>query len=145
MKEGAKRWCFILLIPFFLAIGHDLYANYYLNLEQKTRLEAFEIDPTAYQGSDLGYLFMKYTPEALETTRNAMGEEQWRRWVDPILRLYTFVIALVPAIIFFIWLIVSRLVDTVMGGSSTTGGKKVTHDQFSNPSRGKGQVRYTRR
>lgn len=111
MKKGVKFWFFILLIPFFLSLGHDLFANYYLDQNKKLRLEALDIDPRAYQSSDLGYLLVRYIPETFETTRNAMGEEEWSRWVDPILRLYTFVVALVPAILLCIWLLVSNILD----------------------------------
>ena len=111
MSGGAKLWCFLLLIPFFAALGHDLWANYYATQEQKTRLEAFEIDPTAYQGSDLGYLLITYVPGIYENARTLVGEESWTKWVDPVLRLYTFVVALVPAILFAIWLLISRIFD----------------------------------
>ena len=143
MKEGVKLWCFILLIPFFLAIAHDLYANYYLNPVNKVRLEAFDIDPKAYQVSDTGYLFMRYTPEAFETTRNALGEEFWVRWVDPVLRLYTYVVALIPAVLFFIWLIVSKFVDDILPGRRMTVHKsEASPDKFR---RKDGGVKYTRR
>ena len=111
MSDGVKLWCFILLIPFFAAIGHDLYANFYKNEENKTRLEAFEIDPNVYQGSDLGYLLVTYTPDLFTAARDTVGEETWVQWIDPILRLYTFVVALVPATLFFIWLLISRIFD----------------------------------
>lgn len=129
MSEGAKLWCFILLIPFFLALGHDLYANYYLNQDKKTRLEAFEIDPKAYQSSDMGYLLVKYMPETFEVTRNAIGEEQWTKWIDPLLRLYTFVVALVPAILFFIWLLISRLLDILLFASSPARSSRINESQ----------------
>lgn len=121
MSDGVKLWCFLLLIPFFAAIGHDLYANFYKNEEAKTRLEAFEIDPNAYQGSDLGYLLVTYTPEAYEKAREIVGEDRWVTWVDPVLRLYTFVVALVPATLFFIWLLISRIFD-IWPFSVLTGG-----------------------
>lgn len=111
MSDGAKLWCFLLLIPFFAAIGHDLWANYYATPEQKTRLEAFEIDPAAYQGSDLGYLLVTYTPGLYENARTLIGEAFWVKWIDPVLRLYTFVVALVPFLLFAVWLLISRIFD----------------------------------
>ena len=109
MSDGAKFWCFLLLIPFFLSIGHDLWANY--GAGGKMRLEAFEIDPQAYQGSDLGYLFVRYMPGTYEKARTIAGEEFWLKWVDPVLRLYTFVVALVPFTLFAIWLLIARIFD----------------------------------
>ena len=111
MSDGVKLWCFLLLIPFFLAVGHDVYVNYLSTPEQKTRLEAFEIDPKAYQSSDFGYILINYTPNYYENIRAVVGEPTWVKWVDPILRLYTFVVALVPALLFFIWLLISRIFD----------------------------------
>lgn len=111
MSGGAKLWCFLLLIPFFLALGHDLWANYYSTQEQKTKLEAFEIDPTAYQSSDFGYLLTTYIPGAYENARTTLGEEAWIKWVDPVLRLYTFIVALAPALLFAVWLLISRIFD----------------------------------
>lgn len=128
MSDGVKLWCFLLLIPFFAAIGHDLYANFYKNEENKTRLEAFEIDPKAYQNSDLGYLLVNYVPDIYDNARDMIGEENWIKWVDPVLRLYTFVIALVPATLFFIWLLISRIFDIwpfvdAGGRAAKRGGK----------------------
>lgn len=111
MSEGVKLWCFLLLIPFFLTLGHDLYGNFYKNDESRARLEAFEIDPTAYRGSDVGYLFVTYAPNFYEKSKDFIGQENWIRWIDPILRLYTFIVALVPATLFFIWLLISRIFD----------------------------------
>lgn len=111
MSDGAKLWCFLLLIPFFMAIGHDIWANYYSTQEQKTRLEALEIDPEAYQGSDLGYLFITYTPEFYENARTTVGEDTWVKWIDPVLRLYTFAVALIPFVMFALWLFISRIFD----------------------------------
>lgn len=133
MSDGVKLWCFLLLIPFFAAVGHDLYANFYKNEEMKTRLESFEIDPKAYQGSDVGYLLVTYTPGFYEAARTTVGEENWVKWVDPLLRLYTFVIALVPATLFFIWLLISRIFDiwpfsAAAGGRVPRGGKRNAGD-----------------
>ena len=101
MSDTVKLWCFLLLLPFFLVVGHDLYANYYADEGKRTRLEAFDIDPTAYQSSDLGYLVVKYLPGVYENLKSAVGEENWIKWADPVLRLYSFVVALIPALLFF--------------------------------------------
>jgi hypothetical protein len=123
MSDKVKLWCFLLLLPFFAAIGHDLYVNFYMNKENKARLEAFEIDPTAYQGSDFGYLFIKYVPGFYEMSRDMIGESFWTKWIDPVLRLYTFVVALIPATAFFIWLLFARIFD-LWPYASGGGGKR---------------------
>lgn len=148
MSDGARLWCFLLLIPFFATLGHDLWANYYANEEQKTRLEAFEIDPTAYQGSDLGYLLVAYVPEIYEAAREMVGQDNWAKWVDPILRLYTFVVALIPPILFFIWLLISRIFDLwPFAGAApppSSRGKSASKDMFEKRN-SETQFKYKRR
>ena len=111
MSSTIKLWCFLLLLPFFAVVGHDLYANFLSTDARKTQLEAFDIDPTAYQGSDLGYLLVKYIPGPYENARSALGEDKWTQWVDPVLRQYSFMVALVPALIFYVWLLIARIFD----------------------------------
>lgn len=151
MSDSVKLWCFLLLIPFFGAIGHDLYANYYKNDENRARLEAFDIDPTAYQGSDLGYLFVTYTPDFYENARGTIGEKFWTKWIDPVLRLYTFVVALIPATLFFIWLLISRIFDiwpfVDAGTRAVKSGQRNKHQNDPLDRRGAGaaQFKYKRR
>lgn len=111
MSDGVKLWFFLLLLPFFAAVGHDLYASYYVPEEQRARVEALDIDPSVYQISDFGYIFVTYTPEYYENARAAVGEEKWTSWVDPVLRLYTIVVALVPLALFVVWLLIARIFD----------------------------------
>jgi hypothetical protein len=144
MSDGAKLWCFLLLIPFFLAIGHDLWANYYSTPELKTRLESFEIDPHAYQGSDLGYLLVTYTPSVYESARTMIGEGFWVRWIDPVLRLYTFVVALLPFMLFAIWLLISRIFDIWPFAGIGKTRTAPTPDMYENRNRG-AQFKYKRR
>jgi hypothetical protein len=121
MKDNATRWLFVLLIPFLLAIGHDVYANYWLDEERKAKLEAFDIDPTAYQSSDIGYLLTEYTPDIYVTAKDMVPEESWQKWVDPVLRQYTFVLAGIPAVLFSLWLLIARIFDSgpFSGGTSS--------------------------
>lgn len=111
MSDTIKLWCFILLIPFLAAIGHDIYANYYKNEENRAKIEAMEIDPSTYQGSDLGYLLVTYTPELYENSKVALGQENWTAWVDPVLQLYTWIVALIPLAVFLTWLLIARIFD----------------------------------
>ena len=115
MGERFKIWFFVALVPFFFAVGYDFHANFMTTEEQKNRLESFQIDPKSYQNSDFGYVVMKYAPDQYWAAREAAGEEIWNKWVDPVLRLYTFVIALLPAALFLIWGFVSLIVDGASG------------------------------
>lgn len=109
MGATVKLWCFILLLPFFAAIGHDFYISYMANPEKKARLEALEIDPEAYQVSDFGYLVTTYTPEVYTAVRDTLGDDTFKQFIDPVLRQFTFVVALVPAALFYIYLLIARL------------------------------------
>lgn len=147
MSDTIKLWCFLLLLPFFLVVGHDLYANYYADEGKRTRLEAFDIDPTAYQSSDLGYLVVKYLPGAYENLRSAVGEENWAKWIDPVLRLYSFVVALVPALLFFIWLLISRIFDIWPFAGSASAARRPERDIYGRKTGTEqtGQFKYKRR
>lgn len=112
MNDGVKVWIFLLLLPFLAAIGHDLYASYYAAEEERTKLvEYYDIDPGAFKISDAGYLLVTYAPDAYNTLRESVGPERWMKWVDPILRLYSFVVALIPLAVFLTWLLISRILD----------------------------------
>jgi hypothetical protein len=115
MGERFKIIFFLALMPFFLAIGHDFYANFLASEEKKNRLESFQIDPESYQNSDFGYIVMKYAPKQYAQIRESFGDEGWNKWVDPILRLYTFLVALIPVILCVIWGLISLIIDAAMG------------------------------
>lgn len=144
MSDTVKLWCFLLLLPFFLVVGHDLYANYLSDEDKKARLEAFDIDPNAYQSSDMGYLVVKYIPSAYENVTSVIGQDNWAKWIDPVLRLYSFVVALIPALLFFIWLLISRIFDIwPFSGSIGRGEKDVYGRKKTAPQ--SGQFKYKRR
>lgn len=145
MSDSVKLWCFLLLLPFFLVVGHDLYANYLSDEAKKTKLEAFEIDPMAYQSSDLGYLIVKYIPNAYENGTALIGEKNWSTWVDPILRLYSFVVALVPSLIFFIWLLISRIFDIWPFAGNRVPKSKDAYGRRKSTVPQSGQFKYKRR
>ncbi len=151
MSEGVKLWCFLLLLPFFAAVAHDLYASFYAPERERARLEAYEIDPASYQSSDLGYLLVKYVPQPFEAVREAVGPDLWKTWVDPVLRLYTFVVALIPATLFFTWLLISRIfdvwpfVDRGTRATRTAAPKADRLDKISQRGNEKAKFKYNRR
>jgi len=105
MSGGIKLLCFLLLFPFFAAIGHDIYSAYYSDPDKVAKLEALDIDPKDYQVSDAGYMLLQYAPEFYEESRMAIGEQSWMRYIDPVLKQYTFVVALIPAVLFYLYLL----------------------------------------
>lgn len=114
MNDNMKLWCFLLLIPFFCALSYDLYTNFYKNPENLARLESLQFEalitePDAYQASDFGYLLVNHTPGLYENIRGLVQEATWRKWVDPILQLYTTAVFAAPSILFFLWFGISKL------------------------------------
>jgi len=105
MSGNVKIVCFLLLIPFFAAIGHDLYLAYFDDPAKVAKIEALQIDPKDYQVSDAGYLLKEYAPGFYDSARQSIGEETWLRYIDPVLQQYTFVVALVPAVLFYLYLL----------------------------------------
>lgn len=110
MSGTIKLWCFLLLLPFIAAMGHDFYANYLSDNDKKAKLEALDINPEEYQASDAGWLFLTYTPDLYEMARDTAGEEIWKNKIDPVLRQNTYVLALIPAALFYIYLILARII-----------------------------------
>ena len=146
MSDTVKLWCFLLLLPFFLVVGHDLYANYLSDEEKIAKLEAYDIDPNAYQSSDLGYLVVKYIPNVYENGTALIGEDRWAKWIDPVLRLYSFVVALAPALLFFVWLLISRIFD-IWPFSGSVGSSRGDKDMYGRKKMAPqtGQFKYKRR
>ncbi len=137
MSNSAKLLCFLLLLPFFATVAHDFYASNKLNASNKMRLEIYDIDPKAYQASDFGYILSTYTPAPFQMAKDMIGERDWNVWVDPVLRIYTFVIALIPAVLFFVWLVISRIFDIwPFSRENGSGGSKFHESLEPNMNRG---------
>lgn len=116
MGDNLKLWGFILLVPVFLAIGHDGYINFYKNDENRAKIEALQVDQIVrdvdkYKASDFGYLLVTYTPNLYDNLKFSVQEDTWRRWVDPVLSLYSALVAGFPAIIFFIGVLIYRAIS----------------------------------
>lgn len=111
MSDGVKLWIFILLLPFFAALGHDIWANYLIDEEKRAAVEALEIDPTAHQVSDLGYIFTTYTPEFYQGARDSIDPGTWEVFIDPVLEQYTMLVALLPLALFLVYLGIARVAN----------------------------------
>lgn len=102
MSDTVKLWIFILLLPFLAAIGHDFYANYLADAEKKAQLESLNFKPDEYMASDLGYVFVTYTPEFYENIKSSVSEHNWNKFAEPVLQQYTWAVALAPLGIFLL-------------------------------------------
>ncbi len=107
MPDGAKTFLVIMLIPFLLGLGHDIYFNYFADDEKIREVKALRIDPKAFLVSDAGWVWSEYAPSSLETVRDSFEPSTWRGYVDPVLRLPTMVVGLIPFAISFVYLILS--------------------------------------
>lgn len=96
-------------------------------------------------------MFVTYTPDFYENAKEVIGEKFWVKWIDPVLRLYTFVVALIPATLFFIWLLISRIFDIwpfVDAGTrvvKTGQRQKHQNDPLDRRGGGNAQFKYKRR
>lgn len=110
MSNGGKLFLFILLLPLSFAIGFDVYVNFYLNEENLAMIESLQIDPKAVMPSDFGYLIVTYLPDFYENLKLLAGEEIWQKWVDPVLQMYTTLVAAIPLAAYLAWLSLAKIV-----------------------------------
>ena len=96
MPDGAKTLLVLLLIPFLLALGHDIYFNYFSDDEKIREVKAMRIDPEEFLISDAGWVWNEYAPSSMESARMSFEPETWRSKIDPILQLPTMVVGLIP-------------------------------------------------
>jgi hypothetical protein len=107
MDRGLKTWCFILLLPVLAALAHDFYASYANTPEKRTELEALQVEPEGFMTSDLGYLFVTYARDQFDAAREGMDPVLWDSFINPVLELPTFVVAGIPALVFFAYLLIA--------------------------------------
>jgi hypothetical protein len=99
MSTSGKIFLFILLLPFFAAIGHDVYYSYFLDEDKMKKVERLQIDHEDYTISDLGWIWNTYSPETMQQARQSVEPEIWVEKVDPILQYPTMIVGLVPFVI----------------------------------------------
>ena len=110
MPDGAKTLLIILLIPFLLSVGHDIYINYFSDDEKIREVKALRIDPQKFLISDAGWVWNEYAPSIMSSTRDMIQPTStWRDKIDPILQLPTMVVGIIPWAITFIYLLFARL------------------------------------
>ncbi|MCI5060141.1 MAG: hypothetical protein MRY79_03615 [Alphaproteobacteria bacterium] len=96
MSQSLKNFLFVLLVPFFFAVGHDVYVNYFSTDEKIAEIKALRANPQDFLVSDLGWVWSEYSPATMRGARDAITHEAWRAQIDPILRLPTMVVASFP-------------------------------------------------
>jgi hypothetical protein len=96
-----------MLLPFFAAVGHDIYFNYFSDEEKIKQVQKLRINPEEYLVSDMGWVWQKYHPASMQMARDAIEPEIWMQEVDPILQLPTMVVGLVPFFLACIFLLLT--------------------------------------
>jgi hypothetical protein len=110
MPDGAKTLLVILLIPFLCALGHDLYINYFSDDEKIRNVKALRIDPQKFLVSDAGWVWNEYAPNVMSSARDMTAADIWEQKINPVLKLPTMVVSLIPWIITFLYLALARLI-----------------------------------
>ena len=107
MPGAAKILLFILCLPFFASLGHDIYLNYFSDDEKIQQAKNLQVDPTDFMFSDLGWVWQTYSPFTMETAKDMVGEDKWKKKYDPILQQSTMVVTAVPPILGLIFLAIT--------------------------------------
>jgi len=121
MPDGAKTLLTILLIPFLLAAGHDIYINYFSDPETIENIKNLQIQdiaddvvnaelpPNRFLISDMGWVWNEYAPNMMSAAREMVSADKWSSMINPILKLPTMIVGLIPWLITFAYLIFARL------------------------------------
>lgn len=96
MPQAAKTLLFISLLPLLLAVGHDIYLNYFSNVQKIEDVTNLEISPDSFMMSDLGWVWGNYSPGTLEMIQNSVSANIWSSHINPILQKTTIMVASAP-------------------------------------------------
>lgn len=143
MPDHAKSFIAILLLPILLAVGHDLYINYFSTPEKMQQVENLNIDLYDFKISDAGWVWQRYALASMNDARTLVDENQWKEVIDPILQLPTAVVAAAPLGIGLVYLLLAFMAgiwpftrysdNRKMGGKDTSvyGHAKSKNIKFS--------------
>lgn len=111
MSSGSKTLLIILLIPFLAGLGHDIYYNYLSSQDKITQSKNMDIDPSKFKATDAGWVFIQYAPNAFQSLRNTAPKAIWQTGIDPILRLPTMLVGLIPFLIAFVIILLNKFLS----------------------------------
>lgn len=134
--NGIFLLCFILAIPAFAALGHDIYLTYQDQDFTKTMMF-----------SDVGYLWTTYSPESYAWAKDHIDPGTWEVFLTPFLEQTTVLIALIPAILTFIIAMLLKIFNLPPFAQSAKAGKgpKGKNFSFGSGDRNQGQFKYKRK
>lgn len=96
MPSNVKLVLFILLIPFLMALAHDVHLNYMSTPEKMREFKSMRINPDEFQATALGWVWTQYSPGTYGMVRDTTAEEMWRGYIVPILKIDTIIVSIVP-------------------------------------------------
>jgi len=110
MSNRVKSFLFILLIPFFFALGHDVYLNYFSDDTKIEKIKALEVEPKGFNTTDFGWVWVNYSKESFDLTRNNVSTETWRNVVSPLLKMKTMLVGAIPYFIGLVYLLLAWII-----------------------------------
>ncbi len=130
MTAEIKTFLFIMLIPFFAALGHDLYVNYFNTEAKIEHVKKLNIDPKKFMVSDLGWIIDEYVPKTMQKARTKIDVPVWRQKIDPALQLPSMVIGAIPFLVSSAYLILAFIIG-IWPFSRFGKSKKMKQDDFA--------------
>lgn len=136
LMRGLSILCFLLVLPIFAALGHDIYVTYQDQDFSKTMMF-----------SDVGYLWTNYEPDTYQWAQKNVDQDIWDKYLTPLLEQTSVLVASVPAVVGFSILLILRLFNLPPFASDVTVKKGHQKGRFSFGSgeRGKGKMKYRRK
>jgi hypothetical protein len=98
--RGVLYWFFILLLPVFAVLGHDIYHAY--NSKQGIDLSQ------PFPFSEVGWLWVNYQYDSYSWAHSNIDNNVWKDLVAPFLKQKAVLAALVPAFLAFVLLLVMK-------------------------------------
>ncbi len=124
MSSSGKIFLFILLLPFFAALGHDVYYSYFSDEQKLKQIERMNIDITDFKISDAGWVWQTYSPQTMEQARQSIEPAIWEQKIDPLLQYPTMVMAGVPFMLGAIFCVFAMILGV---WPFTRAGARLTH------------------
>ena len=129
--------CFLLALPCMAVVGHDIYFTY-------LRMERDHITfPEALQWSDLGWLWVEYAPKSYDWVHNSVNPAMWETAFLPLLEQSAVVVALIPAIVVYAYLLAARF--TRLWPFADAVKKSAGKYAFERVDQHKGKMKYKRK
>ena len=132
--NGIFLLCFILAIPAFVALGHDIYLTYQEQDFTKTMMF-----------SDVGYLWTTYSPETYAWAKENFEPGTWDAFLTPLLEQTTVLVALVPSIVAFIIAMLLKTLGLPPFAAARAGKTTGKNFSFGSGDRQQGKFKYKRK